>query len=237
MNCNEFQDQLPELLDREQPSLNAARAAHLAECPACREAWEEMLELGKAIHVWRQSIPVPSAEFKSRVVAAWRNGETVSQPILSEKSVSSRTAPRRRQTIAAVMATAALLLVSGLVLRMGQPNSTRVENPTPPTVSSNITPSKTSELKSPAMKAVADRTVVTTDAGALLRETTTALRGAADALLPVNTAFAGVPSKSTVSPSSASPKRDGTSSLSLAQELSETLDDLWLASDSSDSQT
>jgi hypothetical protein len=234
MNCNEFREQLPELLDCRQPTPDAALAAHVAACPACREAWEEMLGLGEAIQVWRHATPTPSANLKARVVASWRSGDFAPEPVAAENA-RPRSTTRRHRTIAAVIATAALMLVSGLALKLGQLNSTTGIEAPPSTVAVRITPESKPPLQTASSApSVPERTVVTTDASALFRETATALRGAADALLPGNTSVAGSPTKSPTAPATT---RSDKESVSLAQELTETFGDLLLASDSSDSQT
>lgn len=233
MNCNEFQDRLPELLDHVPPVLGAACESHLTECPRCRESFDEMLALGEAIQNWRSTTPAPSTEFPTRVISALRTPEPGVHPVVD--SVSRRS--HERPWIAIIAATAAALLI-GIFIVKTAPQPTVVETASTQSGDLQIKRPEASTTGQPTVIASgSNRSAATTDANDLFRETAIALRGAADALLPGNTAIASVPAKASSATSGSAGDRAEHKQPSLAQEITETFGDLLLASETADSQT
>ncbi|MEO7005324.1 MAG: hypothetical protein ABI064_07775 [Acidobacteriaceae bacterium] len=81
MNCDKFQEFLPDML------LDPARAAvetptdvraHLAECVACKQTWEELQKTMQALDAWEA--PEPSPYFDTRMAARLREEKNTEAP-------------------------------------------------------------------------------------------------------------------------------------------------------------
>ena len=258
MNCSEFQDRLMDVPAKGagfpacqlspapgEPVFpqDSAATAHLAECSECREIWEEMLLLGDALRAL-QAV-VPQVDLKNRVLAEWRHAPIqISDPV-PVSFVEERF--RRNQLVQSrwlwrPAAVAALLLAGvgiGVALMWNsQPNSNQSLAVKSQSTDSGAASGTPGILPSgnPARTAVAGTTNPLI-AVALIRETATALTGAADALIPINRAIVSAPPRrprdQSGSKGSEIVKRDD-EAVPLSQQLRETLDDLWLPAETAD---
>jgi hypothetical protein len=141
MNCDEFQKQLEEAIDRQldgnsgaeadRESVMAGLETHATGCETCRESWQDFVLLEQAVADWRAQPRTPqlSSDFTERVLreafdAGLRSDETAStsagltKPALVSASGTTASVTREPKPIRAweILVTVALVLIAVLVV-------------------------------------------------------------------------------------------------------------------------
>lgn len=251
MNCHEFENRLeneltglPQVRSTEpggsQISLpsDSALAAHLTECAACREIWEEMHLVGEAVRVWRDA--VPSVDLKDRVLVELRQAklQPASQDLAINAeparslSASERSSTWRRAAIAALLLAGIGTAVTMVALRPSDPTVVVKSNSDGPQTDPAAATLRQKANSASTVVSVAARP---SGAVAMFRETASALTGTADVLFPGNRAIVSAPPRKpgeNADPKGSTIVRRDEESVPLSQHLRETLDDLWLPAES-----
>jgi hypothetical protein len=90
MKCGEIQEQLVELLYHEKgtPSPSPELRDHIASCPACREALEELKAVQGSLRLWQDEPPIRSVAVR-RVLGAWRPKRFLEVPMLRYAGIAA----------------------------------------------------------------------------------------------------------------------------------------------------
>lgn len=125
MNCTDFELETQRWLDERGDALPAAMRDHAARCPACLEFWQAQQTLLAATRSWTR-ITAPASLAQS-VLTALAQSESVDSRRTQPLAIS--TSPQRvsrGSAWAALCATAALMLLAVMMIRLSPPTEPTV---------------------------------------------------------------------------------------------------------------